>query len=280
MPGGDVSVITPGYFRAMGIRIMTGRDFEDRDRAESPPVALLNETAARLYFPGEDPIGKRLRIEWSGPPEAEIVGVAADIRHGGLHWKPDPCLFLPNAQRPHLLAALVVRASGDPAALVAAVKEQIRAVDPEQGVSHVQSMEGVVADSIARPRLQTVLLGVFAGVALVLACVGIYGVISYSVAQRTREIGVRLALGAEPRSIVRLVFREGLGLTAAGAAFGLLGAIALTRTMTTLLYGVKPTDPAVFAAVVVLLAAVAAAACYFPARRATRVDPVVVLREE
>ena len=264
----------------MGIRILAGRDFEDRDRAESPPVALLNESAVRLFFPGEDPIGKRLRIEWSGPPEAEIVGVAADIRHGGLHWKPDPCLFLPNAQRPNLLAALVVRASGDPAALVAAVKEQIRAVDPEQGVSQIQTMESVVADSIARPRLQTVLLGAFAGVALVLACVGIYGVISYSVAQRTREIGVRLALGAEPRSIFRLVFREGLGLTAAGAAFGLLGAIALTRTMTTLLYGVKPTDPAVFAAVVVLLASVAAAACYFPARRATRVDPVVVLREE
>ena len=203
-----------------------------------------------------------------------------DMRHGGLRFEAEPTVFLPNLQVPHILQALVVRTSVDPVSLATAVKQQIQSVDKDQGVGEIRSMELVVANSIARPRLQTVLLGIFAAIALTLACVGIYGVISYSVEQRAREIGIRIAVGAEPWSIFRLVLREGLTVTGSGLVVGLAAAFALTRYLETLLYGVKPTDPAVFAAVAALLLVVSAAACYIPARRATRLDPIAVLRDE
>jgi putative ABC transport system permease protein len=278
--GGDVSVVSDAYFHTMGIPIVAGREFDTHDQMGSPLVAILNQTAAQTIFPGENPIGKHLKVAWGFDPVVEVVGVARDIRHNGLENTPDPCLFLPHAQQPNGLASLVIRTSGDPRAAIPAVKEQMRAVDPNQGAQDIATMEQVMSDSIARPRLQVTLMCIFGLLALSLACVGIYAVISYSVQQRTREMGIRLALGAAPDGIRRLVLREGCVLAAAGIGVGLVAARALTGYLSTLLYTVKPTDSLVFAGVSAVLAAAAMAGCYFPARRATRVDPAVVLREE
>jgi putative ABC transport system permease protein len=279
-PGGDVSIVSPGYFQAMGIPLLKGRDFDARDRIGSPHVAILNLAAARAQFGDEEPLGKRLKVWWSDAGVVEIVGIAADIRHSQLRTRPYPCLFMPNAQQPYPFAALVIRTLGDPRGITAAVKEQLRQVDPDQGVAQVETMERLVSDSIAQSKAQTVLLGIFAALALSLACIGIYGVLAYSVTQRTREIGVRLALGASPARTFGLVLREGLGLTATGMAIGVVVSVGLTRFLKDLLYEVEPLDPAVLSAVVTLLTLVAATACALPALRATRVDPAVVLRDE
>ena len=278
--GGDVSVISDGYFRTMGIPLVAGREFDERDRAGAPQAAILNQTAARQHFTGENPVGKRMRVFWTGPPEVEIVGVAGDVRHGSLDSRPDPCLFLPQLQRPSGWASLLVRTSDASAGVIDAVKQQIHVVAPHQGVEDVVAMERVVNDSLARPRLDATVLGVFGAVALLLACVGIYSVISYSVAQRTREMGIRIALGAAPGVILQRVLREGFILCAAGIALGLAAALLLTRYLETLLFAVRPTDLSVYAAVSGLLAVSALTGCYVPARRATRVDPAIVLREE
>jgi len=280
MPGGDTSVVSDGYFRTMGIPLLAGREFEERDRGGAPQVAILNQTAARRNFPGANPVGKRMHVDWTGPPEVEIVGVAGDVRHNGLENAPDPCLFLPQAQRPAGWASLLVRTAGDQAGVVAAVQQQIHVVAPHQGIEEVQTMESVMSDSLARPRLDATILGVFGGVALLLASVGIYAVISYSVEQRTREMGIRMALGAAPGSILRQVLREGLTLCAVGVAIGLGAATLLTRYLATLLYAIRPIDALVYGGVSLVLAASALAGCYMPARHATRVDPAVVLREE
>ncbi|HEV2445242.1 MAG TPA: FtsX-like permease family protein, partial [Candidatus Sulfopaludibacter sp.] len=235
----------------------------------------------QLAFPGENPIGKHLNVAWGPPPnDVEIVGVAADIHQGGLDVKPDPCLFMPQAQRPNGFVSLLIRAAGDPRTLISAVREQVRAVAPSQGIAEIQTMEEVVGDSMARPRLEMTVLAIFGGLALALACIGIYAVISYSVEQRKREMGIRLALGAAPAGIRRMVLREGLLLAGGGIAAGLVAALALTRYLASMLYTIRPTDPSVFAAVSAVLVLAAAAGCYFPARRATRVDPAVVLRDE
>ncbi|HEY2013118.1 MAG TPA: ABC transporter permease [Bryobacteraceae bacterium] len=275
-----VSIVSEGYFPTLGVPLIAGRDFDLRDRLGSPSVVIMNKAAAREFFANEDPLGKRLNIRWAGDPEAEVVGVVADFRQEGLSIDPYPTLFLPNAQRPNLSNALVVRTKADPASVVAAVKEQIRAVDPDQGASDIKTMEQMAAESIARPKVQATLMGVFGLVALVLACVGIYAVVSYSVEQRTREMGIRLALGAAPAFILRMVLGEGLALAGSGIVAGLLASVALTRYLETLLFTVRPTDTVVYGSVSAILAAAALAGCYFPARRATRVDPAVVLREE
>jgi putative ABC transport system permease protein len=278
--GGDVSVISDGYFRTMGIPLLAGREFDERDRKGSPPVAVINQTLARTAFPGENPIGKRMRVAWGpDPTPIEIVGVAADVHHNGLETIPDPCLFLPHAQQPSGFLTLVVRTNGDPT-LIAAVQEQIHKVNPAQGVAEVRSMESVVAADTAKPALETSVISIFGFLALGLACVGIYAVVSYSVEQRVREMGIRLALGAAPHSILGHVLGEGLVLALIGIGAGLLAALALTRYLATLLYTVRPTDPLVYATVTSILVAAALAGCYFPARRATRVDPALVLREE
>jgi putative ABC transport system permease protein len=286
-PNSEVSVITSGYFRTMGIPIIAGRNFDSRDRADVPHVAIINQTLVNRYFPGEDPVGKRIRLRWGPTLQFEIVGVAGDSRTGlsgggnaGLREQPGSIVFLNNAQEPSPFASLVVRTTGEPLATVKAVREQIRAVNPNQGVSDVQTMEQVVSDSLANIRLQTMLLGAFASLALLLSSIGLYGVISYSVEHRRREMGVRLALGAGPGSVLRLVLGQGLRLTTGGLIVGLIGALAVTRYLETLLYEVRPTDPGVFAAVFGVLIATAIMACYMPARRATRVDPAVVLRDE
>jgi predicted permease len=264
----------------MGIPMLAGREFDHRDHIGSPGVAILNREAAKMLFGEENPMGKHLRVAWSGASDVEIIGIVENIRHDGLNIEPQPTLFLCNFQAPSLFTNLVVRTEGDPMAAVSAIKEAMRQVDPDQGAAEVVSMEQLLSNSIAGPRLQTVLLGAFGALGLVLACIGVYAVISYSVAQRVREVGIRLALGASPNIIRALVLREGMTLAAAGVALGILAALALTRYLSTLLYAVKATDPAVFAAVAVLLLTTAAAGCWFPARRATTVDPAIVLREE
>jgi putative ABC transport system permease protein len=278
--GGDVSVVSADYFRTMGIPMLAGREFDARDRMGSPGVAIVNREAAKMLFGEENPIGKRLRVAWYPVDNAEIVGVAENIHHYGLDIAPQPTLFLSNLQSPSLFTNLVVRTDGDPMAAVSAVKEAMRQVDPDQGAAEIVSMEQLLSNSIAGPRLETVLLGAFGALGLILACIGVYAVISYSVAQRAREMGIRQALGASPRVIRALVLREGMTLAGVGVVIGILAALALTRYLSTLLYTVKPTDPAVFAAVGGLLVAAAAAGCWFPARRATTADPVLVLREE
>jgi len=278
--GGDVSVISDGYFHTMGIAMIAGREFEPRDRRGSPPVAVLNQAAARVLFPGENPIGHRLQADWYPNPLVEIVGVAADVHHHGLELTPKPCLFLAQAQAPSARVSIVVRTSSDPAAAIAAIREQIHRAAPDQGIQDIATMEQLVSSSLARPKLQVTLMTIFGAVALALACLGVFAVLSYSIEQRTREIGIRLALGAAPVSILRLVLREGLSLAAAGIVAGLLAALLLTRYLSSLLYTVRPADPLVYAGVVLLLGLSAAAGCYVPARRATRVDPTVVLRDE
>ena len=274
-----MSVISDGYFRTMGIPLVGGREFDERDRSGSPPVAMINRALARAAYPGENPIGKRMRVSWGSDHEVEIVGIAADIHHNGQETPPDPCLFLPQDQNPSGVFSLVVRTNGEPA-VAAAVLAQIHRVNPSQGVWQIQKLGDLVAASTAKPELETSVISIFGFLALALACVGIYAVISYSVAQRVREIGIRLALGATPRSILGQVLREGVLLAAIGIAAGTLAAVALTRYLASLLYAVRPTDPLVYASVASILTAVALAGCYFPARRATRVDPALVLREE
>ncbi len=278
--GGDVSVISGDYFRTMGIAMIAGREFDGGDHIGSPGVAILNREGAKMLFGEENPIGKRLRVAWSGATNVEVVGVAENIRHHGLNIEPQSTLFLCNLQAPNLFVNLVVRTQGDPMAVASAVKEAMRQVDPDQGAAEIVSMEQLVAGSIAGPRLQAVLLGAFGALGMVLACIGVYAVTSYSVARRMREMGIRLALGAAPSAIRGLVLREGMALAIEGVAVGVAAALALTRYLSTLLYTVKTTDPAVFAAVSLLLVTVAAAGCWFPARRATAVDPSTVLREE
>jgi putative ABC transport system permease protein len=281
--GARVSVITPGYLRAVGMRLVSGRDLEARDGLRAPRVALVNQALVRAFYPGEDPIGRPLFVEWCDAPadcRFEIAGVVNDVRHGGLHAEPQPTVFLSNAQMPSYMATLVVRTAGDPSRLAAAVREQVRRVDPEQGLFALQPMQTVVADSIARPRVQALLLGGFALLALIMACFGLYGALAYSVEQRRREVGVRVAIGATPQRIRRMVVGEGLRLTGVGLLLGLALALALTRYVSALLFGVTPTDAPVYFGVCGLLLAVAAGASYAPARRALRVDPVVALREE
>jgi putative ABC transport system permease protein len=286
-PNSEVSVITSGYLPTMGIPIVAGRNFDSRDRPDVPHVVIINQTLANRYFPGEDPVGKRIRLRWGPTSQFEIVGVAGDSRTGlsgggnaGLREQPGSIVFLNNAQEPSPFASLVVRTTGAPLATVNAVREQIRAVNPNQGVSDIRTMEQVVSDSVASIRLQTVLLGAFAALALLLATVGLYGVISYSVEHRRREMGVRVALGAGRGSVLRLVLGQGLRLTSAGLVVGLIGALGVTRYLETLLYEVEPTDPGVFAAVFVVLIVTAMVACCVPAHRAIGVDPAMVLRDE
>jgi putative ABC transport system permease protein len=280
MPGAGFSIISDGYFQAMRIPLLAGREFDSHDRIGAPLVAIINQAAARMLYPDEDPIGKVLMVAWNGPPQAQIVGIVSDSRFEGVQAAPGPFVFLPNAQRPSLINAFVVRTSGEPVTSTSAVREAMKRVDPDQGVMETATMEQRMSSSIARPRLQTVLLGTFGFLALVLACIGIYGVLAYAVAQRMREMGIRAAVGAAPAILLREILGGGLRLAGLGVLIGTVAAFALTRYLQTLLYAVRPTDPAVFASTVSILLAIAAFACYVPARRAARVDPVIVLREE
>ena len=268
------------YFQAQGVRLLRGRVFDERDHAGSAPVVVVNEALAREQFPGEDPVGRRLVFDWDADTEAEIVGVVDDVHEMTLTDAPAPAFYRPLTQHPDGNLNVLVRTTGDPMALAGAVRAQVRALDPNLPVASVRTMESVVADATARSRLSSYLLAGFAGIALLLAAIGLYGIISYGVAQRRGEIGVRVALGADRGSILGLIVRQGMVLTAVGLTVGLAGALALTRVLRSLLFGVGAADPVTFLAVPLLLAAVALLASYVPANRAARTDPAVALRAQ
>jgi len=278
-PVTDVLVVMPGYFAAMSTPIVRGRVFDDQDRAGAPHRVVINRTLARQFFPNEDPIGKVLAIQWGKWPY-EIIGEVEDVHQQSLDKDVKAEVFLCNLQEPTGPVYLVARTHGDPRLLAKAIQAEIHSLDRDIPISDVKTMDEYVAAAVAAPRFNTILLGGFAALALLLAAVGIFGVISYSVAQRTQEIGIRRALGAGTGSVMRLVVAQGMGLAAIGIAIGLVGALAATRLLQTLLFGVTPTDPVTFGGVAVVLSAVAFVASYWPARRAARVDPMEALRHE
>jgi putative ABC transport system permease protein len=275
-------VVSPDYFRTMNIPLIKGRLFTEQDNETSTPVGIISQSVAEATWPGEDPLGKRLqsrndnREEWT-----TIIGVVADVRHRGLDKRGAADLYLPYAQRPFRASdvTVVVRTSNDPASLIAQVREQVRLIDKNVPVEF-ETMERIFSRSVATRRYNTLLLGTFAGLALLLSLIGIYGVLSYTVTQNTREIGIRMALGAQPLDVLKLIVGQGMILALVGIGLGVLGAFALTRVMTSLLYDTKATDPLTFVGVSALLMAVAFLACYVPARRATKVDPMIALRYE
>ncbi len=270
--------VTPNYFAALGMTLVRGRLFTAQDRASAQPVVVINETVARRFFPNQDPLGRRITI--AGPDPGAIVGIVRDVKQYALDRESPPHIYSPQSQKPDTDVTLFVRADGPPMNLASAARAAILGVDHDQPVSEVQPLERVLNDSVAQRRLTLWLLGAFALVALLLAAVGIYGVVAYSVARRTPEIGIRLALGAQRSDVLAMVFKQGMALTLIGIALGLAGAFALTRFLSTLLFGVAAADPATFALVSLALAVVASLACLIPARRATKVDPLAALRRE
>ena len=277
----DYFAVTPDYLKTMRISVKTGRSFTDRDTVESPPIVIVNESIVRRVFAGEDPIGKRI-IVWRDEKFArEIVGVVGDVKTGRLDEETDPQIYVPYAQDAGWGGlSLAVRTKGEPEALTSQVRGAILSIDKDLPPYEIKTMDEVFSASVARTRLVMLLFGVFSMFALLLASIGIYGVIAYTVAQRTHEIGIRLALGAQTRDVRRMIVTQGMILALIGAVLGLAGAFATTRVMRSLLYGVSPTDPLIFIGVSLLLTVVALLACYIPARRATKVDPMIALRYE
>ena len=278
--------VSADYLKTMGIPLRQGRYLNDADTEQTMPVAVVNETMARQYWPGEDAIGKRFKI---GDPEEQapwltIVGVSGDVRQMGVDEPVKAEMYLPYRQvKDRQFFAprdLAIRTSGDPLSMVAAVSREIHQVDADQPISNIRTMDEVLGEETATRRLGMTLLTIFAGLALMLSALGIYGVLAYFVVQRTQEIGVRLALGAQRRDILGLVLKKGMTLALLGVGIGLGAAFALTRLMASLLYGVSTADPLTYAAITLLLTVVAFFACYLPARRATRVDPMVALTYE
>jgi putative ABC transport system permease protein len=274
-------MVNPDYFRALGIPLQRGRAFTAGDAAGAPGVAIINQTAARVFWPNEDPLGKRIGPD-AFPPGTwlTIVGVIGDVRHAALGVEPQPEIYWPYSQNPDRRIDLLIRTTADPLSLVGAVRSEIWAIDKELPVSDVKTMDELLSGSVAQPRFYALLLATFAVVALLLATVGLYGVMSYAVNQRTHEIGVRMALGASPRDVLSLTINHGMRLALIGIGIGLGGALALTRLMKTLLFGVSATDPLTFTVTALLLTFVALLACWIPARRATKVDPLIALRCE
>ncbi|MFN8000458.1 MAG: ABC transporter permease [Acidobacteriota bacterium] len=274
--------VSPDYFRALGTPLRAGREFTARDAANAAKTVIVNQTLARTLFPTESPLGKRLQIinseesnEWR-----EIVGVVADVRYSGLDDPGEAAIYTPFAQTPFFWSNLMIRTTVPPQTLVQSVRQAVTAAHPGLEVTSFRTMEQLLSESVAQPRFYSLLLGAFAVLALILAAIGIYGVLAYTVTQRTREIGVRLALGASRSSILRLVLRQGLMLGLSGTVLGMAGAWALTRLLKTLLFEVSATDPATFVGLASALLLVALAACWIPARRATKVDPLIALRSE
>jgi putative ABC transport system permease protein len=274
--------VNADYFKAMGIRLSHGRLLTERDTRDSPHVAVINETMAKKIFPDEDPIGKRITFDGgeNNPDWYEIVGVVGDVKQYGLDQATPMQTYEPYTQQTFSSMTLVARASGDPTNLTAAIRNAVLQLDKEQPIANVRTLDQILSTSVAQQRFSTLLLGVFAAVAMSLAAVGIYGVLSYAVTQRTQEIGIRVALGAARRDVLRLVVGQGMRLALIGMAAGLAVAFALTRLMSTLLFGVSPTDPMIFGSIALLIVTVALLACWIPARRATKVDPMVALRSE
>jgi putative ABC transport system permease protein len=272
-----VRPVSPAYFTTLGVPLRRGRMLDARDALGAPDVLLINEAAAHRFFAGRDPIGQRIAF-WGR--SRTIVGIVADERFRGVAEEAPPAVYPPITQVPMASAALLIRAEGDPTSVVPAIREAVWSLDPQVALSDIEPLSHTLAASLARPRFTTLLLGGFAALAVVLACVGIHGVLSYAVTQRTRELGIRLALGAPRHRVLGQIVGQSLTLTLVGVGIGLLGALGLTRLLRGLLFGVAPTDPVVFAAAAVSLATVAVVASCLPARRASRVDPMVALRSE
>jgi putative ABC transport system permease protein len=275
------NVVTPGLFGALGMRLLTGRPFDDRDGSGAPRVAVVNRTFAEREWPGRDPIGRRFKID--NPDDSvwvTVVGVVGDVVQRELETEPRAQTYVPHGQNPWRTMTIIVRTSGDPAAIAPAVRREIRAFDKDLPVARVATMAQVVRERMFQPRVYGAMFGIFAAAALLLASVGLYGVMAYSVAQRTHEIGVRMSLGAQPRDVLRLIVRQGARLTVLGLAIGLPVAFGLARLLRGTLYGVSPSDPATFVGISILLTTVAIVASYLPARRAARVDPMEALRSE
>jgi putative ABC transport system permease protein len=295
----ELCIVSPDYFRAMNIPLQRGRYFNDRDDkswiagkdlSNLKPIekevagmnsVIIDEEFARRYWPNEDPVGRRIRMGGEKGNPLTVLGVVGRVKMDGLGQDSNRVQgYFPFAQLPDSAMTVILKAAGDPNQLIAAVRGQVREIDPDQPIYNIRTMNEIRAESVAPERLNLALLSIFAGIALVLAIVGIYGVMSYSVTQRTHEIGIRMAIGAQPRDVFRMILGQGMILALIGVAIGLIGAFALTRLMATMLFGIEPTDPTTFAAIAVLLTVVALVACYIPGRRATRVNPLESLRYE
>jgi putative ABC transport system permease protein len=286
LPGAGFNLVTPGYFRTFGIQITQGRDFTEQDVGNTLPVAMVNETFVKKYLSNMDPLKqrvvvKKLGISTLGPPiEWNIVGVYHDVHNRSVRRESSPEINVPFWQNPLPWVRISVRTSGDPASMTNTIAAAVRSVDPDLPLDQVRTMDQLVDESLAGDRFATELFAAFAAVALLLAAIGIYGVMSFAVAQRTHEIGLRMALGAGPRQVLRLVLQEGMLLAFGGLVIGLAGAYFVGRTMKSILYGVAAIDPIALSIVAVVLLVAAVLACYLPARRATRVDPLIALRCE
>jgi len=276
----DLRDISPSYFRTMGIPILAGRAFSDFDDAQAPKVVVIDQTLAHQFFPNQDPLGKHLQLPDATRPPREIVGVVGSVRETGIDQQPRPTIYFPYLQSPDQTISLVVRTASEPGEMIPAIKNAIRSVDNDQPLFDIKTMDDIIAQDVSAQRLAFVLLGLLACLALALATVGIYGVTSYAISQRTHEIGVRIALGASRHDVFSLVIGYGMKLAILGVAVGAVAAAALARFLSSLLYGVKSTDPITYLVVSLILAAVGLAASYLPARRAMNVDPMVALRDE
>ncbi len=282
LPSAAFTPVSSNYFEVMGIRLLAGRAFNDADSSDSQHVVIINQTLANRLWPGEDPVGKRLKQGFpeDKTPWREIVGVVGDVKQNGVDRAAPLQVYMPLMQEPTRSTTVVVRASGDPLALAPRVEEKIHSIDKDLPVFNARSMDQLLDNAIAQQQLAMALLAGFAVLALLLAAVGIYGVMSYTVTQRTHEIGVRMAMGARPKDVLKLVVGQGMMLAMVGVGIGLSAALGLTQLMASMLFGVSSTDPITFIAISLLLIAVAALACYIPARRAAKVDPMVALRYE
>jgi putative ABC transport system permease protein len=276
----DYTTVSPDYFRVMRIPLLRGRLFTEQDSPSNPKVAIISETLARRFFPNQNPIGRQMRFGF--PPNSnvsrEIVGIVGNVRDVALSKKPGPIMYVPFAQAPLYGGEVVVRSSLSTSSIAAAIRQEVHFIDKDLPVTDVTPFPNAVGKSISQERFRTFLLGSFSGMALVLAAIGIFGVVSYSVSQRRQEIGIRVALGAEPHDVLRLILRQGAKLALVGLGIGVVLAFLLTRLMANQLYGVSATDPLTFGAVALVLLGISMTACYLPARRALRVDPVVALR--
>jgi putative ABC transport system permease protein len=279
-PVADVRMVTPGLFRTLGIALTQGRDFETRDDADRPMVVVVNETLAREFWPGQSPLGRRIRMEWGPTHDAEIVGVVGEVRLTALDEAPRKQIYWAVAQLPNYFFTFLVKTPGRPASLAGPVKEAVASVDPTLPVARIEALSDAVGDSLKQPRFTFVLLGAFALTAALLAALGLFGVLSYSVTERLREMGIRLALGARPHDVARLVLWEGTRLAMIGTAVGLAGALLISGLLSRFLYETSPRDPLAFLSVAAFVAVLAVLAAAVPARRASRVHPSTALRAE